>query len=121
MSTGAIVALAIIAALILILFVAVLPRMRRASAERKLQARRREIAGRHREEAESREAHAQLAEREAQRARAEAELHEHEAELHERGLVDPDDERAGRFERPPAIERDQAYANDADDAPRRVR
>ena len=105
MSTGAIIALAIIAAVVLIGFFVLLPRLRAAKEERRLESRRREVAGRHREEAEAREQRALRAEQEAQRARREAEIHEGEARLHEEGLADDrlreyeDDREPGRFER----------------------
>ena len=117
MSTGGIITLAIIAVVLAVIVFALLPRMRRAKEERKLQARRQEVAERHRAEAEAREQKAELAEREARHARAEAELHQHEAQLHERGLADDrlhhDDEhdvvqegRAGRFERETEVRED---------------
>ena len=110
-SVGGIVALAIVVAVVLVLVFAMVPRLRRAQAERRLEGRRREVAGRHREDAQAREAHAELAEREARRARAEAEIHEQEARLHEQGLADDGlTDGRGRFARegdvPPAVERD---------------
>ena len=100
-STGAIIAIAVVAALVLIAIFALIPRMNRAREERRLQGRREEVAGRHREEASVREERAELAEREARRARAEAEIHEHEADLHERGMADDrlDEADRGRFTR----------------------
>jgi hypothetical protein len=100
MSTGLIVAIAIVVVLVVVLL-AVMPRLRRAKAERQLNARREEHAGRHRDEAETRRARAELAEREARTAKAEAELHETRAELHERGLAD---EEIRNGDMPPARE-----------------
>jgi F0F1-type ATP synthase membrane subunit b/b' len=89
MSTGAWIAIIAGAAiLLLILFAAVVPRMRARRHEHQLETRRGEMAEAHREEAQEREAKARLAESEAQRERAEAELHSARADLHERGLAD---------------------------------
>src|SRR3954451_15219474 len=106
---GGIVALAIIVAVIGVLLVALVPRMNRARAERRLEARRREGARRHRDEAQVRQEHAELAEREARRARAEADLHEQEARLHEEGLADDRlaDDGTGRFTRDGAVDRER--------------
>ena len=105
LSTGGIIALAVVAAIVLVIVFALIPRMRRARADRRLQARRNEVAGHHRDEAQLRHEHAELAEREAQRARAEAQIHEKEAELHERGLAD--DRLAGDDRGADAAERDR--------------
>ena len=105
MSTGAIIVLAIIAAVALIVLFALMPRLKAKKEERRLEARRREVAGRHRAEAEDREQHAMRAEREAEQARREAELHHGEARMHEEGLADDrlrehdDDRETGRFTR----------------------
>jgi hypothetical protein len=99
MSTGAIVAIATAAALILIALLVLLPRMRERTRlrqlERELGQRREQVAGQHREEADTRarqaeaaEQRARMAEQEARRERAEAELHRERASAHERGLAD---------------------------------
>jgi ABC-type multidrug transport system fused ATPase/permease subunit len=102
MSAGAIVAIAIGAALILIAVIALitlLPRMRERrrvkQRERELQQRREAVAEQHRGEADTRarqaeaaEQRARMAEQEARRERAEAELHQQRASAHERGLAD---------------------------------
>ena len=88
MSTGAIIAIGIAVVLLLVLFAVVMPRLRGAREERKLDRRRGELADRHRDEAQTRAARAELAEREAKRERAEADLHETRAKLHDEGLAD---------------------------------
>ncbi len=99
MDTGAIIALAVIAAIILIALFVALPRMRKASAERKadqarrerereLEQAREERAEHHRTEADVRMKQAELSEQEARKARAEAEINTKRAELHEQGLAD---------------------------------
>jgi len=108
MSTGAIVAIAIGAAIILIILLAlVIPRMRARKAEQQLATRREEVAGAHRDAAAEREAKARIAESEAQRARADAQLHEARADLHDRGLADDQLDRDGA-----ALERDDAVPAD---------
>jgi type II secretory pathway pseudopilin PulG len=116
LGVASIVALAIVVAVVGVLLIAVIPRMRGARAERRLRARREEVAGQHRAEAQDRERRAELAETEARRARAEAEMHEQEARLHDEGLADErlagDEPGAGRFQREadrPAVERDREY------------
>ena len=102
MDTGAIIAIVVIAAIILIALLVALPRMRGKAAERKLENKRQEVASKHREEASAREREAQLAEARAQQQRSEAELaqaeankqradaeiHAKRAELHDQGLAD---------------------------------
>ena len=88
MSTGAIIAIAVIAAIILIALVVALPRMKRSAAERKLQTERRQRAEEHRSRAQLQQTKAELAEQEARKQRAEAEIHAKRAELHEHGLAD---------------------------------
>jgi predicted Holliday junction resolvase-like endonuclease len=102
MSTGLIVAIVVVVALVLLALVFLVPRMRRAGAQRRMDHRRGEAADRHREVAEERTVRADAAEREAQLARAEADVHESRAELHERGLSDDalaDPEQDRRFAR----------------------
>ncbi|MDP9385217.1 MAG: hypothetical protein M3P50_08300 [Actinomycetota bacterium] len=88
MDTGAIIAIAVIAALMLIALFVALPRMRRQAEERKVEQHRTQAAEHHRSEAEQRRHEAELAEAEAQRARAEADINAKRAELHEQGLAD---------------------------------
>jgi hypothetical protein len=115
-STGLIVAIVVIAALVVLLFAVIIPRARARARERELVRRRDEVATAHRSRAEDRQARAEYAEQQAARERAEAELHETRARLHERGLaddeLDAERERLGgadaeRFERRPAAERDR--------------
>jgi hypothetical protein len=110
MSTGAIVAIVIVAVLLLIVFAVLLPRMRAKAEERRIASRREEVAGAHREEASTYAARAEYAERDAQRERAEADLHEATARLHEQGLaddqLDAEHERlTGDERRDPAVDR----------------
>jgi predicted Holliday junction resolvase-like endonuclease len=88
MSTGAIIAIVVVAIVLIALFAVVLPRMRARSRERQVMRRREEVAGAHREVASERLAAADRAEREARAQRAEAELHESRAALHEEGMAD---------------------------------
>jgi hypothetical protein len=88
MSTGAIIAIVVIAIILLALIAYVLPRSRARSRERQVVRRREEVAGAHREVARDRLADADRAEREARAQRAEAELHESRAALHDDGLAD---------------------------------
>lgn len=88
MDTGAIIAIAVIAALILIALLVALPRMRRKAEERKVEQHRTQAAEHHRTEAEQRRHEAELAEADAKRARAEADINAKRAELHEQGLAD---------------------------------
>jgi len=87
-----------------------MPRMRRRSAERRMQERRGMAAERHREEAEEKRARAAMAEREAERARAEAGMHESRADLHERGLAD--EELAAQHADDTRFERDREIVGD---------
>ena len=88
MSTGAIIAIAAVAALVLIALTIAIPRMRRSAAERKIQQERRARAEEHRSHADQQRTKAELAEQEARKQRAEAEIHAKRAELHENGLAD---------------------------------
>jgi len=101
MSTGAIIAIAVVAAIILIALFVALPRLRQRSMERKrereLMERRETVATEHRQEASARveraeaaEQRARIAEQEARRERAEAQLHEERATATDRGLADDD-------------------------------
>ena len=112
MSTGAIIAIVVVALIVVVLLAFVVPRMRARSRvrarERELQQRRERVAGEHRAEADQRERQAaqaeqraRIAEREAQTERAQAELHQERAGLHERGMADDeliDDHERDRFE-----------------------
>jgi flagellar biosynthesis/type III secretory pathway M-ring protein FliF/YscJ len=99
MSTGAIIAIVVVALVLLALVAFVLPRMRKnaqvRARERELGQRRERAAEEHRAEADSRrrdaemaEQKARVAETEARRERAEAELGEERARMHERGMAD---------------------------------
>jgi FtsZ-interacting cell division protein ZipA len=99
MSTGAIIAIVVVALVLLALLAFVLPRMRKnaqvRARERELGQRRERAAEEHRAEADSRrrdaemaEQKARMAETEAKRERAEAELGEERARMHERGMAD---------------------------------
>jgi FtsZ-interacting cell division protein ZipA len=99
MTTGAIIAIVVVALILLALLAFVLPRMRRnaqvRARERELGERRERAAEEHRTEAESRrreaemaEQKARMAETEAKRERAEAELREQRAQMHEQGMAD---------------------------------
>jgi flagellar biosynthesis/type III secretory pathway M-ring protein FliF/YscJ len=102
MSTGAIVAIVIIAVVLLVIFAVAMPRMRARAQERKLNQKRGRAAEGHREVADERMERARLAEAQAQRERAEAELHNSRAQMHEQGLADDELEQApepGRFDR----------------------
>lgn len=101
MSTGAIIAIAVVVALILIALLVLLPRMRAKAAERKreqerleterrLERERREAVDHHRSASQVQLKQAELAESEARKQRAEAEIHAKRAELHEEGLADDD-------------------------------
>ena len=112
MSTGAIIAIVVVALIILALLV-LLPRMRGAArekqAQRELHSRRETVADEHRQAASARESRAEvaerkarIAEREAQRDRAEAQAQKERAELHDRGLADDeliDESERDRFAR----------------------
>jgi uncharacterized protein HemX len=111
MTTGAIIAIVVVALIIVALLAFVLPRMRTQARmrkrERELAQRRERVAGEHRREAEQREQEAaeaeqraRIAEREATAQRAQAELHQEKAGLHEKGMADHelvDDDERDRF------------------------
>jgi len=99
MTTGAIIAIVVVALIIIAALVFVMPRMRAQARvqkrERELEQRRERVAGEHRAEADVRERQAQEAEqrariaaREAEAERAQAQLHQERAGLHERGMAD---------------------------------
>ena len=99
MTTGAIIAIVVVALIIIALLAFVLPRMRARARvqkrERELQQRRETVAGEHRAEAQTRERQAteaeqraKIAQREAEAERAQASLHAERAQLHERGMAD---------------------------------
>ena len=120
MSTGAIIAIVVIALILLALVAFVLPRMRKnaqvRARERELGQRRERAAEEHRTEAEARrrdadmaEQRAQMAETEAKRERAEAELREQRANMHERGMADHeliDENERDKFAGTSAVQRD---------------
>jgi hypothetical protein len=108
MTTGAIIAIVVVALIVIALLAFLMPRMRARARvqkrERELAGRRERVAGEHRREADVRERdaaqaeqRARIAEREAQAQRAQAELHQEKAGLHERGMAD--DELIGEHER----------------------
>jgi uncharacterized protein HemX len=111
MTTGAIIAIIVVALIVIALLAFVMPRMRAQARmrkrERELAQRREHVAGEHRREAGQREheaaeaeQRARIAEREAQAQRAQAELHQEKAGLHERGMADHelvDDDERDRF------------------------
>jgi len=99
MTTGAIIAIVVVALIIIALLAFVMPRMREKARiqkrERELQQRRDRVADEHRAEADQRERQAaeaeqraRIAQREAEAERAQAELHQERAGLHERGMAD---------------------------------
>jgi len=99
MTTGAIIAIVVVALIIIALLAFMLPRMRSRARiqkrERELQQRRETVAGEHRAEADARERQAaeaeqraRIAQREAEAERAQAQLHQERAGLHERGMAD---------------------------------
>jgi hypothetical protein len=99
MSTGAIIAIVVVALILLAVFAFVLPRARRKAQlkarERELHQRREQVADHHRTEASTREREADMAERKAQLAqaeaekqRAEAQMEQQRADMHERGMAD---------------------------------
>ena len=95
MTTGAIIAIVVVALIIIAVVAFALPRMRVQKRERELKNRRQAVAGEHRAEAETRERQAaeaeqraRIAQREAEAERAQAELHEERAGLHEKGMAD---------------------------------
>ncbi len=117
MSTGAIIAIAVVVALILIALLVLMPRMRakaaerkqeqeRLEAERRLERERKEAADEHRSASQTQLKQAELAEQQAKKQRAEAEIHAKRAELHEEGLADEDLESGGMNGRVPPPDRD---------------
>ena len=88
MSTGAIIAILVVAIIVIGVIAIAMPRMRANARERELIRRRGEVADAHRDRASDRVARAEEAEQIAARERAEAELYETRARLHERGLAD---------------------------------
>jgi hypothetical protein len=99
MTTGAIIAIVVVALIIIALLAFMLPRMRARSRiqkrERELQQRREAVASEHRAEADQRERQAaeaeqraRIAAKEAEAERAQADLHQERAGLHERGMAD---------------------------------
>ncbi len=120
MSTGLIIAIAVVAVLIIALLV-LLPRMRAAAhqkkAQRELHSRRERVAEEERSTAAERERDAEMAERkarmaqrEAERERAEANLRHERAEMHERGMADHeliDDNERDRFQGVAGPDRDR--------------
>jgi type II secretory pathway pseudopilin PulG len=111
MTTGAIIAIVVVALIIIALLAFMLPRMRAKAQvqkrERELQNRRERAAEEQRSEANARERQASEAEqrariaaKEAEAERAQAQLHEERAGLHERGMADHeliDDSERERF------------------------
>ena len=99
MTTGAIIAIVVVALIVLALLAFMLPRMRARARvqkrERELQNRRERVAGEHRAAADARERQAaeaeqraRIAQREADAERADAEVHSERAGLHEKGMAD---------------------------------
>jgi FtsZ-interacting cell division protein ZipA len=133
MTTGAIIAIVIVALIIIAVVAFLLPRMRRKAQlekrERELQQRRDRVADEHRAEADARERHAEeaeqrarIAQREAEAERAQAELHAERADLHERGMADHeliDDHERDRFEGTSAMSGGRADDRDEHDRPAR--
>jgi hypothetical protein len=112
-STGLIVLIAVVAAIVLVTLL-LLPRMREAARikarERELHKRREQAADEHRAVAETRAREAEEAEQRARIARQEAELHQQHATAHQRGLADDqliDDEERERFAGTSAVPRDE--------------
>jgi len=132
MTTGAIIAIVVVALIILAVVAFLLPRMRRKAElqkrERELQNRRERVADQHRSEAEQREhqasqaeQRARIAQKEAEAERAQAELHQERAGLHEKGMADDelidDHERekfAGTSAMSPGTDRDGDGRSDHD-------
>ena len=124
MTTGAIIAIVVVALIIIAALAFMLPRMRARARvqkrERELQRRREAVAGEHRAEADQREREAaeaeqraRIAAREAEAERAQAQLHQERAGLHERGMADHEliadherDEFAGTSAMSPGTDRD---------------
>jgi multidrug efflux pump subunit AcrA (membrane-fusion protein) len=99
MSTGAIIAIIVVALIVIALLAFMLPRMRAKAQvqkrERELQQRRDRAAEEQRSEANARERQASEAEqrariaaKEAEAERAQAQLHQERAGLHEKGMAD---------------------------------
>jgi multidrug efflux pump subunit AcrA (membrane-fusion protein) len=99
MTTGAIIAIVVVALIVIALLAFMLPRMRAKAEvqkrERELQTRRDRAAEEQREEATARERQAseaeqraRIAQKEAEAERAQASLHAERAGLHERGMAD---------------------------------
>jgi hypothetical protein len=121
MTTGAIIAIVIVALIIIAVVAFLLPRMRRKAQlekrERELQQRRDRVADEHRAEADARERHAEeaeqrarIAQREAEAERAQAQLHQERAGLHEKGMADDEliaDNERDKFAGTSAMSRDQ--------------
>jgi hypothetical protein len=111
MTTGAIIAIVVVALIVIALLAFMLPRMRAKAQvqkrERELQQRRERAAEEQRAEATARERQAseaeqraRIANKEAEAERAQAELHQERAGLHERGMADHeliDDNERDRF------------------------
>jgi hypothetical protein len=130
MTTGAIIAIVVVALIVLALLAFMLPRMRAKARvqkrERELQNRREQVAGEHRAEADARERQAteaeqraRIAQREAEAERAQAELHSERAGLHERGMADDElideserDRFAGTSAMSPGTDRDADGVDD---------
>ena len=99
--SGAVIAIIVIAALVVLALVFMLPRLREGvrvrQRERELKQRREGAATEHHQVADSRARRAEIAEQEARRERAEADLQRERAATHERGMADheliEDDER----------------------------
>jgi biopolymer transport protein ExbB/TolQ len=112
-STGLIVLIAVVAAIVLITLL-LLPRIRETARvkarERELSKRRNQAVDEHRTVADTRARDAEQAEQRARIARQEAELHQQQASAHERGLADDqlikDGERE-RFAGTSAVSRDE--------------
>lgn len=129
MSTGAIIAIVVVALILLAVLAFVLPRMRKnaqvRARERELGQRREHAAEQHRAEAGERRREAEMAEQkarmadtEAKRERAEAELREQRAEMHEQGMADHeliDDAERDRFAGTSAMEGDEPAPMREDD------
>ena len=127
MSTEAIVAIVVIAAIILLAIAFLMPRMRERSRirqqEHELHRRRERVSSEHREAAQLREhradeaqRRAEIAEHEARREREEAQLHEKRAAQHEEGLADHelvDDDERDQFAGT-SLDRDRTLRDDDD-------
>jgi hypothetical protein len=128
MSTGAIIAIVVVAVIILALLAFMLPRMRRNAElkkrERELHQRRERAAEEQRAEADARdrqaseaEQRAKIAQREAEAERAQAQLHSERAGMHEKGMADHelvDERERDRFA--PVMDRDRDGVDDRREA-----